>query len=254
MKISRIQQALSGGRPAFGICVMWPAPGIIEAVGGAWDFIWIDAQHGMHDYGSLAECIRACDLAGTSALVRVPGHAYDLIGPVLDLAPAGIIAPMVNDPSEARHLVECVRFAPLGMRSFGGRRIIDLYGRDYVREANRCQLLVVQIETSRAVQNAEAIAAVEGLDAVFFGPDDLRVSLGLGMDAPLTEPPLSDMAGRVAAAARKAGKFAMVPVGTAEAIRWVLKAGFSGCVVGSDVGFVKGGSAAALRLAEELGC
>ena len=95
-------------------------------------------------------------------------------------------------------MASAARFAPLGSRSFGGRRIIDLYGRDYVHIANQRQLLIAQIETPQAVQCAEQIAAVDGIDILFFGPDDIRVCLQLPMDAPLTAAATRDAVGRTA--------------------------------------------------------
>jgi len=249
VETSRVQGKLASGQPAFGLCVMWPSAGVIEAIGAAWDFVWIDGQHGQHDYRSLAECVRACEMAGTSALIRVPGHAYEAIGPALDLAPAGIIVPMVNSSEQAKAVAQCARFAPLGQRSFGGRRIIDLHGRDYVHDANRCQLLIAQIETPQAVDHAEAIAAVDGIDLLFYGPDDMRVARALPMDTPMSEGPLAAAGKRIVAAAAGAGKAAMVPAGNAEALRWALDVGFAACVCASDVGLIKDGSAEAQRLA-----
>lgn len=253
MKQLRFHQRASAGRTVFGIAVTWPSAGMIECVGQAWDFVWIDAQHGTLDFSSILECVRACDLVGAAAFVRVPGHASEFIGPILDLAPAGIIVPMVNTEEQARTVVSHARFAPLGCRSYGGRRICDLHGRQYVSEANSGQLLIVQVETPEAVDNAEAIAAVPGGDWLLFGPDDTRVRLDLPMDSPLTEEPLASMARRTVQAAAQVGKGVIVPVGSNPAlIRWALGLGFRGLVVGSDVGFARDGSAKARAIADEF--
>jgi len=253
MKTSRMQEALSKGKTVYGINSMWPSGGIIEAIGGAWDFIWIDGQHGRHDYQSLTDCVRACEIVNTSALIRVPGQSYEHIGLALDLAAAGVIVPMVDNVEQAKQVIASAKFAPLGKRSFGGRRIIDLYSRDYVHEANERQMLLCQVETQEGVKNAEAIAALEGVDCLFYGPDDMKVSLGLPMTTPTHTGKLGEWGEHVAKAANDAGKFALVPATNPDTFRWAVDAGFRAIVLGGDKGFAILGSQSAMAIAEEHG-
>ena len=199
-------EALRAGEMKLGIYLTYPAPGILEAVAADWDWFWLDDQHGQLGYDTLLHCVRAADAVQTPPVVRVRDHSFASIGPVLDMDCAGIIVPMVNSVEQARQVVANAKFPPLGQRSYGGRRVIDLGGRDYWATANESQLLIVQIETAQAVENIEEIVAVPGVDGIFFGADDLKQSLGLPMDTPSSEPAIAERMERAAVATAAAGK------------------------------------------------
>lgn len=169
-------------RVQLGLCVMWPSPGAIERIGPDWDWVWLDGQHGILGYNDILDLVRICNLVGRYSVVRVPGHGAGPIGKVLDTGADGVMVPMVDTPEQAEGVVKAAKFPPLGDRSYGGRRVIDLYGRGYCGRQGGSHLVVCQIETETAVKNAEAIAAVEGVDALFFGADDLSLRMGLPMD------------------------------------------------------------------------
>ncbi|MAE66454.1 MAG: hypothetical protein CMJ18_19470 [Phycisphaeraceae bacterium] len=185
MSNNPLRDRLDAGEIALGLHQAYPASGIIEAMCPGWNFVWIDVQHGQHDYHSVLHAIQVADRLGVGAVVRVPGQDPGILGRYADLAPAGIMVPMVQDAAEARAVVEALCFAPRGRRSFGGRRTGDVFGRGYYRE---CRLLVVaQIESSEAVGNVDSIAAVDGVDVLFYGPDDMRVDLGIDINTPVAE-------------------------------------------------------------------
>jgi 4-hydroxy-2-oxoheptanedioate aldolase len=238
-----LRHALYQGQHALGFSVGFPAPGIIECIGAGWDWAWIDGQHGQHDYRSLLECVRAADALGLAPVVRASGHEYSLVGTVLDMGVVGVMIPMVDTAEQAREVVRAVRFPPLGARSYGGRRVVDLRGRDYCHTANEEVLLVVQIETREALAQAEAIAAVEGVDALFFGPDDVKLRLGIPINTGLLE---SDQLLRsleaVAGAARNAGKISGTIAANAAVLGRVRGMGCLLNVGGSDVGFLRTGA------------
>ena len=154
-----MQNRLRVGEVALGLSLNYPAPGIIECMGAGWDWLWIDGQHGQMDYQSMLQCVRTADACGLAPIPRVSRHEPGTIGPVMDMKPAGILVPMVDTVAQARNIVEAVYFPPLGKRSFGGRRVTDVGGRNYYQTANEDTLLVVQIETPEGAANAEAIAA-----------------------------------------------------------------------------------------------
>jgi len=104
-------------------------------------------QHGELGYADVLGAVRACDLVKRPALVRVPAHEASSISLALDTGAAGVIIPCVDTPQEARAVVDAAKFPPLGKRSYGGRRPIDLYGRSYADAANTEILLVCQIES-----------------------------------------------------------------------------------------------------------
>ena len=177
-------QKLRDDEVLLGFNIMYPAEGIVERIGPDWDWVWIDGQHGQHDYRSLMACVRAADLSGIESVVRVPSQEPGWIGPVLDMGPSGIMVPQVDTREQAEAVVRAAKFPPVGNRSYGGRRPIDLYGRDYSHSANADVALVVQIESQSGVDNCEEICSVDGVDALFFGPDDMSMRDGSRMDQP----------------------------------------------------------------------
>lgn len=204
---TKLQEKLARGEVALGLGLCYPAPGIVERIGDHWDWLWIDGQHGQIAYNDMIHIVRTADACGIDVIPRVPGHEYGFIGPVMDMSLAGIMLPMVNTAQEAQKIVEAVYFPPLGQRSFGSRRILDTTGRSYKETANDDTLLVIQIETAKGVENAEAIAATEGVDVLFLGLEDLRVSYGFDVDHPVEESEeLLGAIEKVSKAAKNAGK------------------------------------------------
>lgn len=241
-----ITDRLKGDAVILGFCSMFPAPGIIEAIGPGWDFVWVDGQHGEMDARSAVAAVRAADLVGLATLLRVPTHDAGWLGVFADMDPSAIMVPMVNDAGQARAVVAALRFPPLGTRSFGGRRVIDRRGRDYYREAS--PLVVAQIETREAVENVEAIAATPGVDGLFFGPDDMKVQMGIDVNTPpLEHPRLVEAMTRTAKAAREAGKFAAGVAPTAAALAAMRAMGYRMLVGGGDIMFLRAAAAAKLQ-------
>lgn len=245
--VNQLAENLRAGRVVFGLGNMYPASGIIEGMCAGWDFVWIDAQHGLFSRDSVLAAMQAAGHVGVDVLLRVPGAEYGIVGTFADFAPAAIMIPMVDTPEQARAVVTATRFPPLGKRSFGGRRVIDLYGRDYYKE--REMIVVAQIETKEAVENVDAICATKGIDMVFFGPDDMKVQMDIPVsESVLTSKPLRQAMQRTSEAARKAGKWVgSVAVGDAQ-IKLATELGYQLLAVGADAAYLR--MAAAQRLAE----
>ena len=242
--------ALAAGEIQLGFGLGVPAPAILEVVYKDWDWFFIDGQHGQLSYDALLHAVRTADSVRTPSLVRVRDHSFGAIGPVLDMGCTGIIVPMVNTPQQAEQLVQHAKFPPLGTRSYGGRRVIDLSGNSYWETANEKCLLFVQIETEQAADNVEAIAQTPGVDGIFLGPVDLRLSLGLSRDTPLTEPVLAQYLTRTVKAARAAGKIASCWGSTdPQTTAMLADLGYSLIAVTSDMALLRGASAV---LAEDL--
>ncbi len=226
-----------------GFCLMYPAAGIIERIGPEWDWVWIDAQHGMHDYRSILECVRACEHAGIPSVVRVPSNEYGVIGRVLDTCACGVMVPMINTAAEAKAAVVAAKFSPLGLRSYGGRRPIDVFGRSYSHDANVNTLLIAQIETEEGLMNVDEIASIPGIDALFFGPDDMAVQLAMPMDQPREVEFFKKAMEKTAKAAQKYGKIAGTVTASPEMLRLTMKMGYRLCVGTADVAILAEGSA-----------
>jgi 4-hydroxy-2-oxoheptanedioate aldolase len=252
--MTEFQEQLKAGRPQLGLCSMYPTPGIIERIGADWDWIWVDGQHGQWNYANIIDGVRACDLIGRPAFVRVPGHEFGPIGQVLDTGAQGLIVPCVDTPEQAQNVVDAAKFPPLGKRSYGGRRVIDRRGREYSDNANEDVMLILQIESPEAIENAEAIAAMPGVDALFLGPDDITLRRGYSMTAPRTKEMLGKDMEAVVSACRKHGKFSVI-VGIGDMLPLCLEMGYDMIAAGGDVAFLANGSkefsAAARAVLEE---
>ncbi len=226
---------------------MYAAAGIIEGMGAGWDFSWIDMQHGQHDFASTLGAIRAAECMKLHPVVRVPGQASDAMSKVADMDPDAVMVPMVNTVEQAAHVAQSLHFPPVGDRSYGGRRVIDRHGRDF----HRCRdlLVIVQIESLAAADNAEAIAAVEGVDMLFFGADDMKLRMGLDLATATHEnDQLIEAQRHVAYAARAAGKWAGIVAMTPESLRLAVEFGYQMIVGGVDVIFLRSGAGGKLKV------
>lgn len=233
-------------RPLPGFLSMYPAPGIIERIGPDWDWCWIDTQHGEWGIDNAIQGVRACNLAGIFSLVRVPGKDPGTIAKILDTACHAIMVPMVENKEQAEAIVDAARFAPMGHRSYGGRRLIDLFGRAYSHADNPQPLIVCQIESPEAVAQANAIASIPGVDALFFGPDDMALAGGMPMDQPRSEDCFKAELAAVATAARRHGKIAG-GVFSMAGLKQAVDLGYHMVVSGGDVSLLAQNSYALSR-------
>jgi 4-hydroxy-2-oxoheptanedioate aldolase len=247
MSSPTMRQRLAGGEVLLGVAQLFAAPGIVESLACGWDFIWIDGQHGQLDYQAMLGIERAAESQGLPTMLRVPTHDEGLLGLYADIGPSAVMVPMVNDAAEAGRIVRGLCFPPVGSRSYGGGRLVLLGGPDYFRQ--RDLLVVAQIETAAAVEAADAIAAVAGIDVLFFSPADMRVQMGIPLSTPVLEHAQSRAAmEKTARAARRAGKFAGTVVGAAPVAQAAVEMGYQLLGGGGDGAFLRG--AAQARLAE----
>ncbi len=203
--LSRLARVWNDGGTAIGIFVFTRIdPVIIEALASApLDFLCVDLQHGMLEYRDMVAVFSALNSGDITPIVRVPANDAAAIGKVLDAGAVGVIVPMVNTASDAQAAVAACRYAPTGgLRSYGPIRSRVIYGNDYADTVNDRVLCIPQIETIKAVRNADAIMAVPGVSAVYVGPTDL--SLTLGMPPNLDNPgAFNDALADVVAAAKR---------------------------------------------------
>src|SRR5579872_1187828 len=171
---------LRTGKVALGVWCVIPSALSVEAVAGlGFDWLLIDMQHGGMDYSTAVEMIRAVELAGIPPLVRVPWNEPGIIGRVLDAGAIGVVVPMIEDAESAKRAVTAGRYPPAGRRSFGPLRARARQGTAYRFDPDDGTLIITMIETAPALDQAAAIAAVPGVDALLVGPSDLSLSLGL---------------------------------------------------------------------------
>lgn len=217
-------------------------PAITDILGGAgYDFIIIDNEHGPMGPEAAQHHVRAAEAFGMIPMVRVGENSPNLIGKFLDVGCQGIIVPHVDTAEEARKAVAATRYAPGGVRGMcPASHAAGYRGGDtspFVRNAEEETIVAVIVESQRGVDNLEEIAAVDGIDIVFFGPGDLSYELGVvaqGWSSPL----ITTAWKRLLAATKAADKLVMaitLAEGTQESIRALWKEGADLVVVYMDL-------------------
>lgn len=165
--------------PVLGLWQQIPSPMVSRFLAQlGWDWIILDGQHGCFNCETVYECVHTIRAAGATPLVRITIGNCSELERTLDLGAMGIIVPMVNSGEEAENLAQAAKYPPLGTRSLGGDVRLH-YGEDYPERANRETLLLVQVEHIKAVQAAEAMLSLPGVDGCFVGPTDLAISMGI---------------------------------------------------------------------------
>ena len=167
------RQRCVGGSRLVGTFLEIPHPVAMEVTARAGpDFVCIDWEHAQIARDGIENLVRAADLHGVPALVRVPGHGEEAIAAALDSGARGILVPRVSSGPEALSCVRAARYPPEGERGVGPGRA-SAYGyriSDYLAEANAKVFVAVQVETAGALANVGEIAATDGVDVVFVGP------------------------------------------------------------------------------------
>ena len=214
MHVNNLDRFLEKARtdgPCLGLVVSLSDPAVSELAGDAgYDFTWIDMEHMPHTLQTVQGHVIAARASGCAPFVRVPWNEHGVIKPVLDLAPAGVIIPMVNSGDDAAAAVAACRYPPHGTRGCGVRRG-NRYGatpfKEYLQHAQKEPLVIVQVEHMDAVNNLDKILDVPGIDHICVGPTDLSGSMGRlnELDDPEVNRVLDDVSGRIKAAGKWLG-------------------------------------------------
>jgi 4-hydroxy-2-oxoheptanedioate aldolase len=211
----------------------------------------LDAQHGLWDTAAIVAGISAMHNAGSAPAVRVPLGNFGFVSRALDMGAEAIVAPMINTVDDARQFANAAKYPPLGERSWGPTRAMALQRKtsavNYLREANDGTLTLAMIETKAALDNAAAIAATPGIDALFVGPYDLSTALSGGTAQDVQAPEVEHAIDQICAAATKAGKIPGIYCRDARRALAMAKRGFRFLAVSSDHGIVREGAAAVAK-------
>ena len=178
------------------------------AKASGFDALYVDLEHSPLSLETTSQiCIAALD-AGIAPLVRVPTHGPEYVSRVLDGGALGVIAPHVGSAAEARNVVRNAKFPPLGERSVTAGiphlRFRNWPIADVRRALNEATMVIAMIESAEALENVEEIAAVEGVDILMIGTNDLCADLGI--DGQFEHEQVAEAYARTIAAARKHGK------------------------------------------------
>lgn len=247
MRANTAKQKMLQGKPAFGYSLQLGSPLVAEALASCGvDFILIDTQHGSFSPESTILTLMALTHGMAVPMARVARNDYTLIGRLLDEGALGIIVPMVHTREEAQAVADACLLPPRGRRSWGWGRA-RVYGSDYPDRINDELFVAVQLESIQAVENAEAILSVPGIDGCWIGPADLALSLGIDPRRAAEDDRHARAIERVVEACRNTGKIAgFAAYGPEDALRRA-EQGFRFLTAGSDIGFMLGGATAGVR-------
>ena len=212
MPVNDFKRALRAGKPQFGLWVGLADAYVAELLAtSGFDWLLLDAEHAPNDVRSLLAQLQALAPYPVSPIVRpVIGDAA-VIKQLLDIGVQTLLVPMVETAEQARDLVAATRYAPRGVRGVGSALArAARWGQvdGYLTGAEEELCLLLQVESVRGMENLDAIAAVEGVDGVFFGPSDLAASMGLLGKS--TDPAVQAAVRNGIAAVRRAGRSAGV--------------------------------------------
>jgi 4-hydroxy-2-oxoheptanedioate aldolase len=199
-----------------------------------WDSLVIDTQHGLVGYESMVAMLQGISTTAVVPLVRVSWNDPADIMKALDAGAYGIICPMVNSRADCERFVGACRYAPRGYRSSGPLRALLYAGADYPTKANDTIVTLAMIETREALGALDEIAATPELDALYIGPSDLSVSLGLPHGLDRSEEIVLAAIRSVLATCRRHRIKACMHTGSAAYAKRMLEMGFDFVTVLSD--------------------
>ncbi len=221
---SRLPAMLRSGQPLRGIFNGLPSAAIVEMCAFAgYDFIVIDNEHGSADFETTENMLRAARASGIVPVIRC--FAPD-ISRILDMGASAVQIPMVNTAQQAHELVQQVRYPGVGKRGSAFSSRAAGYGAfggvAHTHRSNDGIALIVMIETPEAVANAKAIASVDGVDAVFIGPNDLSHSMGFDNDwnAPQVQAAIEQALRAISLTGKCAGILALTPEDEEKYSQW----------------------------------
>jgi 4-hydroxy-2-oxoheptanedioate aldolase len=240
---TRFKQAIAAGQLQIGLWSSLCSSIAAEIVADSgFDWILFDSEHSPNEIPGLMAQLQAAVRGTASAIVRPAWNDAVLIKRVLDIGAQSILVPYVQDAEEARRAVAAIRYPPAGIRGVAAASRASRYGRvtDYLKKADSEICLLVQVETRAALEQLEAIAAVDGVDGVFIGPSDLSASFGhIGnpQHAEVQEA-LEDGVKRLKAIGKPAGILTLSEEEARRYIGW----GYTFVAVGSDIGLLARGA------------
>jgi len=215
-----------------------------EIVGMAgYDWVLIDLEHGAGEEKDVLSQLQALQRSNSSAIVRVESDERQRIHRVLDAGAEGVMVPHIDNPAQARKVVEGIRYPPGGSRGVAKMVRASGFGKnfaEYYANSNDNILGVVQIETREALSHLDEIASMDGVDVLFIGPADLTMSMGIfgQFDHPL----FTDAVNATVAAAKKTGKAAGILIFNPDEYSRYYEMGVRMIACGADATFVAEGS------------
>ena len=239
MRVNYVKHKILAGEPSIGT---WLASGsalsaeVLAHQG--FDWLTVDTEHNAIGIEGVQKLFQAIATTDVIPFARVPWNDPQAIKRVLDVGAYGVVVPAVESVSEAEQAVGACRYPPEGYRGMGTIRGRLYGGDDYPQRANAEICVVLMLETVTAVERADTILSVPGIDAVFIGPNDLAASMGLplGLDNP--HPDHVSAVSEIREACERHGIPSGIHTASAEAVNQRIHEGFRWIAVSSDVGLM----------------
>ncbi len=235
--VPRLKEKIYRGEVTLGTWLTIGSPEVSEALSSLpLDWVVIDLEHSPLEIYQAEMLLMGLKGSPIVPIIRVPILDQVYVKRALDIGAQGILYPLINTPEEAELAVKYAKYPPEGVRGVGPRRAI-MYGAyditKYYEEANKNILVLVQIETRKALENLAGILEVEGIDGVFVGPNDLSASLGVfrSFDAPEFKKALAG----IVRAAREKRKIAGIMSDSPQDAANKARMGFNFISIASDI-------------------
>ena len=238
LRQQKLKQAMRNREQLFAAWVSYGHPSISDTFAkSGFDFIAIDMEHSKISLTEEKRIIAACQSEGVPCLPRPVSHSNDYIKPLLESGADGMLIQMVNTAEEVRHLINDLKFPPIGKRSYGVSRAQG-YGFDfdeYITHWNETSTFIIQVESIDAVNNIEKLLAFDEIDAVMIGPYDISGSLGV--PGQLNHPKVLEASKKVIKACKKFGKSCGTQLNdpNPENIQLLFDMGYTFAILGSDL-------------------
>jgi len=250
VKRNAIRQKLQEGKTVYGTMLQeLRSLAVVQlmAIAG-FDFLFIDMEHGAYNMETVADLIKVARLAEIVPLVRVPDAEYHLIARVLDAGAQGIMVPRIESREQVERVVRYAKYPPDGERGCSvlkGHADYRLEPQlEFARQANRENMIILQIERKLAIERLDELFSVPGVDAAVLGPNDLALSLGI--EEGMSNPVIVEAVDKVVAACQRHGIASGMHVGSVEVLRTWMAKGMRMITYSTDLNFLLGGARSGL--------
>lgn len=255
MKDNQLRKKLKSGEMVYGVMLQElrsPAVPMLFADAG-YDFLFIDMEHGAFSMETVADLVKIIRLTGMTPLVRVPDLQYHLIARCLDAGAQGIMVPRIETRDQVESFVSYAKYPPAGVRGCSVNKGHNDYRTEpmlsFIEKSNRENLIILQIERSKAMDNLDSLFSVPGVDAAILGPNDLAASLGIEED--LNGAELNEAFGKVLEAGKKYGVHTGMHIGNADKLKEWGKKGMKFLTYNTDLGMIKTAAVSGLKSLKE---
>lgn len=251
MKPNALWENINQGSAVYGTMMQvipWPSAGTLMALAGC-DFLFFDMEHGPFNMETIATQVQITRLSGVTALVRLPNDEYHLMARVLDAGAQGIMIPRIENKQQVENIIECTKYPPLGDRGCSvtkGHNEFDNQDLwEFTEMANQENMIILQIERKKAVEDIDQLLSVPGIGGVILGPNDLALSMGVKEDDKLSA--LEEPIQHVLDAAQKKKIPCGIHIGNLQWLAEWQKRGMQLICYSTDMGILRSGIAQGIK-------